>query len=208
MATKKPGKQGETRKYNRMLDQAIRDRVDPELIVDFHLLVMQGHDAELVADSRTTSGLRAAYPSGGEVKPDLATRIKSATFLANHAWGMPVQNHAVEAKIRAESIALHAGVDVDALMALPPAAKAEMLGVLARWRLTAATGELPSLPDGNEDVKDAEILSEQPGHDAPADGDVVPDDGDGGGGADVGDDDGGPAPSAASLLGLDDTDTE
>lgn len=147
IAKRGPGTDGTTARFNRNLAILARELVPPELLIEFHLAILQGHDPHIVKDGRTSSGWNVTWKDA-EVKPTLQEKTASISFLRQAGWGMPAQAHYIEADVRARQG--DAGVDLSGL-ARQPALAARLLealkGVMQAQRLAENAG-----------VEDAEVV--------------------------------------------------
>jgi hypothetical protein len=94
---------GTTKRFNRNLAILAREMVPAELLIEFHLAILQNHDPHIIEDKRTSSGWRVTWNDKGEMRPTLLEKTASINFLRQAGWGMPAQAHYVEADIRSHS---------------------------------------------------------------------------------------------------------
>lgn len=111
------GADGTTKRFNRNLAILAREMVPAELLIEFHLAILQGHNPHFVKDARCSSGWRVTWPERGELVPTLGEKSASVTFLRQAGWGMPAQAHYVEADVRSRQGELD--VDLTALQGDP-----------------------------------------------------------------------------------------
>lgn len=159
------GADGTTKRFNRNLAILAREMVPAELLIEFHLAILQGHNPHFVKDARCSSGWRVTWPERGELVPTLAEKTASVTFLRQAGYGMPAQAHYVEADIR--SHAADSGVDLTALQGDPGKVFAlvqALRGALAAPQEASADEDAPEgsleLPEGvviDVQVGDSEI---------------------------------------------------
>ncbi len=90
-----------TRRFNQSLAAVAREMVPPELIIEFHLAVLQNHNPRLVRDDRLKCGWRVTWDEKGELQPSLGEKTASMKSLKEFGYGLPAQSHYLEADIRA-----------------------------------------------------------------------------------------------------------
>lgn len=138
----------DTRVYARSLTMAIREGVPVDLIVEFHLTILDGKTPVLKRDGRTSSGWKVE-PAPGGFTPSFADIRASLRFLAEYGWGQPVQSIQLDAEVRGQVAQLSASVD------LTPLGSADPTAVLA---LRDAVQRALAPPKSPEDVEDAELV--------------------------------------------------
>lgn len=143
------GTDGTTKRFNRNLAVLAREMVPPELLIEYHLAILQNHNPHIVRDGRTLSGWRVEWPERGELQPTLAEKTASITFLRQAGWGMPAQAHFVEAEIRTHSA--DAGVDLTPLLGSPGKVYQMLQALRGALASQEEAPEALALQDGQED---------------------------------------------------------
>lgn len=110
---KTPSKRGgtdlTTRRFNSNLAIMVRERVPPELLLDFHLAILQGKNPHIMSDDRTTSGWKVTWSEREHDLPSLDQKVNSVNFIRQAGWGLPAQAHYVQQDVNSAS----SQVDVD-----------------------------------------------------------------------------------------------
>lgn len=143
------GTDGTTKRFNRNLAVLAREMVPPELLIEYHLAILQNHNPHIVRDNRTLSGWRVEWPERGELQPTLAEKTASITFLRQAGWGMPAQAHFVEAEIRTHSS--NVGVDVAPLLGSPGKVYQMLQALRGALAANVDAGPLLALSESQED---------------------------------------------------------
>lgn len=131
------GSKGDTHRFNRSLAAYVRERLTPELYVEFQLAILQGHDAVLVPDERCSGGYRVEHREGGPI-PGLEMRDRAMTNLRQAAWGLPAQQVQIDAQVRQQALIAVAGVDARALE-LGAQGRAELIAFLEQKMLASGS---------------------------------------------------------------------
>lgn len=138
----------------RSITLAVREKVPADLLVEIHLMILEGHDPILEKDKRTTSGWIVKYNTQGEIKPTLEQKMKAAAWLTDRGWGQAVQQIALEAELR--------HVSVEQPVNLPAGISAAAIAGIRDWlRLDAGTKpviDLPAVTAPATEVIDAEYI--------------------------------------------------
>lgn len=102
------------RQYSYGLMQRIRERTDPDLLIDFHNMILEGKSP--IWDPLPGGGHRVIQdPSPLAVTPSLSDKIQSIKWLTERGYGLPVQSIQVDAEYRASLELLGSGVPTQVL---------------------------------------------------------------------------------------------
>lgn len=153
-----------TRRFNRNLALLARQMVPPELLIEYHLAVLQDHNPFIVRDERYKDGWKVEWDDRKTRElPTLADKTASIKFLREAGWGMPAQAHYVDMDVRASG--RDSGVDLapiaDDPMTLHRVAEAVRLALEAPGQASV----LPASPGSAQRVLDAvstEVLDGPP----------------------------------------------
>lgn len=116
-----------TRRFNSNLAVMVRERVPPELLIDFHLAVLQGKNPHIMSDNRHESGWKVTWSDKEHELPTLDQKVNSVNFIRQAGWGLPAQ--AVHIQQDVNSAMSHVDVDFSAL-ANHPIRLAQIAGAL------------------------------------------------------------------------------
>lgn len=152
------GSTKEIQRAQRAIALVVRERVPPEVFVEWQVKIWQGHDARMAEDDE---GLYATCychdpdpgePARGFVPPTLEQRNRAAQWLTDRGHGQAAQHHVVEGMIKQST------VHELKLEGLSPAA---LLGIAGALRAALSKREVLALPASpRDDAEDAEVLSE------------------------------------------------
>lgn len=139
-----------TRRFNRSLAVAARERMPAEILLEYLEAMLAGHgQAAIVKDARTESGWKVTWPEHGELASTQEQRQWAWTQYRQAGWGMPAQHVQLEADIRSQMSTLNATVN---LGSLPPSALFQMReivrGALASSSQSSST---PIVDQGDRD---------------------------------------------------------
>ena len=146
-------------RFNRNLAVIARELVPPELLIEFHMAVLQGHNPHIIRDARFTSGWHVTWEERGEMPPTLAEKTSSIKFLREAAYGMAAQSHYIEADVR--SHASDSGVDTRMLANNPGMAYELVQALRTAMAAGQAGGTLQTLPEGSESESDEQAIDVQ-----------------------------------------------
>jgi hypothetical protein len=109
------------RQYSYSLMERIRERIDPDLLIEFHTMVLEGKtpvwekigngDWKVVPD-----------PSPLATSPTLNDKVASLKWLTERGYGLPVQSIQVDAEYRSKLELLGSGVPTNVLEGINPTA--------------------------------------------------------------------------------------
>jgi hypothetical protein len=119
--------------------ERIRERVDPDILIDFHLMVYQGKNPVLVKNGDEWGVVQD--PSPLAQTPTLEQKAASVKYLTERGHGLPVQSTQVDIEIRARIDQLGSGISTNELMGIDPAALKLIQEAFNRARLPAPPPE-------------------------------------------------------------------
>lgn len=111
------GTDGTTRRFNRNLAILAREMVPPELLIEYHLAVLQNQNPVLARDGRAAGGWLVRGDEKARELPTLADKAASIKFLREAGWGMPAQAHYVDMDVSRH--AADSGVDLASISGDP-----------------------------------------------------------------------------------------
>lgn len=117
----------DTRRFNRNLALLARELVPPELLIEFHLAILQGHNPIIKQDARAKGGWVVWWDEKTEQVPNLEQKVRSVDFLRQAGWGLPAQAHYVDLDVKTAQAA--PAIDITAV-ANSPRALSAMVGAL------------------------------------------------------------------------------
>ena len=102
---------------------AVRQQVPAEVLVEFHLAILQGQNPRLVKDGRYEHGWKledicGPEGSGGQ-PPTLQDKKDAAKALMERGWGMPVQTTHLEQDVKAQIELLGTNLAPNAMASVP-----------------------------------------------------------------------------------------
>ena len=109
-----------TRNYQISLTQAVREKVNPDILLDWDLMVLQGKNPILLWDARLQEFRCEADPSPMATAPTLNDKRQSQQNLLNRGWGMAASTVNIEANIKSQTLAFGVGIDNASLAKLDP----------------------------------------------------------------------------------------
>lgn len=139
------------RQYSYSLMERIRERINPDLLIDFHMMVLEGKTpvfTRIGADEWEVT----PDPNPLAQTPTLADRDRSAKWLSERGHGLPVQSIQVDAEYRHKLELLGSGVPTEVLSGLNPQVLAHLQQAM----------QLVSGNTSNEDVIEAEFTELPP----------------------------------------------
>lgn len=92
------------------MSEAIREKIDPTLILKFHNLVISGQHPVWILDKHGNPSDVKPDPSPLAQTPDLTKKLESLKFITAYGWGQPVQSTQVDVEIRARIDQMGSGV--------------------------------------------------------------------------------------------------
>jgi hypothetical protein len=102
---------------------AVRSQVPAEVLVEFHLAILQGQNPRLVKDGRYEHGWKledVCGPDGaGGQPPTLQDKKDAAKALMERGWGMPAQTIHLEQDVKAQIEMLGATLPANAMASVP-----------------------------------------------------------------------------------------
>lgn len=107
------------RQYSYSLMERIRERIDPDLLIEFHTMIMEGKTPvwEKIGDGEWHV---IPDPSPLATTPTLQDKYQSAKWLTERGHGLPVQSIQVDAEYRAKLELLGSGVPTNVLEGMNP----------------------------------------------------------------------------------------
>ncbi len=140
-----------TRKFNRNLAHATREKIPGEVLLEFQLAILQGHDPTIVEDGRSASGWRVTWKEQGEYAPTLEQKQKAWYNITAWGYGLPVQQIVLDAELRQHFQTADSSFDVSKLATLAPE---QQLLLRDAMRLMTGSNGAEGSTDGQEDEVD------------------------------------------------------
>lgn len=101
-----------SRDYSVSMTEAVRKRVDPNVLIDFNIMILMGINPVLRKDARSKTGWKCIPdPSPSATSPTLEQKNAASKYLTERGWGMPTQSLQVEADIRSRIEGFGSGID-------------------------------------------------------------------------------------------------
>lgn len=89
------------RKAIRDLTRAVRDKVDPSALVEFHLAVAAGHNARLaIGESPKRGWNHVTWDASDREGVSMQAKAYAAKWLSERGWGLPVQQIQLDGEMR------------------------------------------------------------------------------------------------------------
>lgn len=117
------------RQYSYGLMERIRERIDPDVLIDFHVAILEGKNPVLESYGETWRVIPDPNPMSPA--PTLEQKSQSAKWLTDRGHGLPVQSTQVDVEIRARIDQMGSGVSSQQLQgSISPHVLKQLAGLL------------------------------------------------------------------------------